>query len=134
LIILPNERAQNDSPALWNKEIKDLAIFSDLQIKVFNPIKGKDKNRNIIYYDKTLKYFLKKLRNGIAHQNIEPINEGGQFVGVNIYNRHYGITDFECEFRRGGLEKLANFIAEQYLHHVSLQQRQNVALENWEQV
>jgi hypothetical protein len=118
LVILPNERAQNDFPALWERDIKDIPIFSDLKIKIFNPIKGKDKITGTTeYFATTLKIFLKKLRNGIAHQNIEPINENDLFVGAVFRNKIYGVVDFEVEFRRRELETFANFVANQYLYH-----------------
>jgi hypothetical protein len=119
LIVLPNERAQNDFPTLWERDIKDIPIYSDLKINIFNPIRGKDRNTGVIdYYPTTLKVFLRKLRNSIAHQNIEPINEGGLFVGAVFRNKIFGVADFESEFRRRELEAFANFIANQYLHHI----------------
>ena len=119
LIILPNERAQDDFPMVWDEEIKDLPIYPDLKILSFEPIQKIDRQSGkITYYPKTLKFFLKKLRNGIAHQNIKPINDGNLFVGVTISNRFQGIKDFEIEFRRKELQIFAIFIAEQYLHHI----------------
>ena len=120
LVILPNERLQNIAPELWNRNIEELPIYSDLRVNIFNPIQKKDKETGgFIYYRKTVEIFLKKLRNGIAHQNIQAINENGSFVGVIIRNKFRSIVDFEVAFRRRELQKFANFIADQYLQRAN---------------
>jgi hypothetical protein len=61
-------------------------------------------------------WFLTKLRNAIAHQNIEPINEEGKWTGVKMWNKtNGGIKDFEIELTNDELKELALNIAERYL-------------------
>lgn len=116
LIILPSERSSLDKPPLWNTRISQIPLFNSRVHPVWSD--GKDH---------TLGEFVKKLRNGIAHQNVEPINKNGQFVGVKIWNVNpRNITDFEVEFNRHALHDFANFIADQYLHHVSAQRQQTI--------
>lgn len=62
------------------------------------------------------KFFIEKIRNGIAHQNIEPINESGKWVGVKIWNENKsGNKDFEIDFTVEELKKFALKIADDYL-------------------
>ena len=127
LIILPNERSQRNIPELWNINIEDIPLCSDLKINIFNPIKGRNRNTGeITYYPKTLKIFLKKMRNGIVHQHIEAINEKSFFVGVKISNLYDSDCDLEVEFRREELTKFALFIADQYLLNAGKETQTNV--------
>lgn len=59
---------------------------------------------------------LKKIRNSIAHQNVEPINENDIWVGVSLWNIHprYGM-DFRIKLTTAQLYSLANYITQQYL-------------------
>jgi len=57
-----------------------------------------------------------KIRNGVAHQNIKPINKNGRWSGILIWNiNKYGIRDFEVEFDIYELETFARFVASKYL-------------------
>ncbi len=70
------------------------------------------------YYPKTLKVLLNKIRNGLAHQHIEPINENGNFVGVIIRNYFDDAKvhkDLEVYFSQQELKEFALFIADEYL-------------------
>lgn len=60
-------------------------------------------------------WFINKLRNGIAHQNIEGINEGDKWVGVRIWNTYNEERDFEIIFTIDQLKNLAIKIADDYL-------------------
>jgi hypothetical protein len=65
----------------------------------------------------TLKEFLKKIRNGVAHQNIMPINLDQQWKGVRIWNKNReGIKDFEVEFKLSELKSFSIFLAQQYVN------------------
>src|SRR5689334_18423128 len=78
LIILPSERAGLDKPPLWDSTTKHIDLFNTK----IHPVWSDGKEH-------TLGEFVKKLRNGIAHQNIKPINKNNQFVGVKIWNINY---------------------------------------------
>jgi hypothetical protein len=117
LIILPDQRMGFGKPPLWDIEINQIPLFQTAKI---NP-KWSSNTKH------TLAQFLRKLRNGIAHQHINPINRNNHFVGVKIWNvTPQNITDCEVEFNRHSLHEFANFIADQYLHHISAQQQKQI--------
>jgi hypothetical protein len=60
-------------------------------------------------------WFVNKLRNGIAHQNIEGINENGKWIGLKLWNTNNDLIDFEIVFTINELKKLALKIADDYL-------------------
>lgn len=60
-------------------------------------------------------WFINKLRNGIAHQNIEGINEGKKWIGVRLWNTYNEEKDFEIIFNIEQLKGLALRIADDYL-------------------
>jgi hypothetical protein len=89
--------------------------------------KGKVKDKiflqNILkteYLDKSYDWFLPKIRNAIAHQNIEPRNdsENKKWTGVKMWNwnEHNKKKDFEIELTNEELKDLALKIAEDYLN------------------
>jgi hypothetical protein len=59
--------------------------------------------------------FISKIRNGIAHQHIEAINEDGKWVGVKLWNINNKLKDFEIIFTIQEIKKLSLKIAEEYL-------------------
>ena len=118
LIVLPNEMLDAFPNPIWDKPITDIAELAYLRIKRFEPIQRK--RRNLLeYFPKTLKVLLKKIRNGLAHQNIEPVNNvHGLFTGIivrNYFSDAVGDLDLEIEFNRKELEQFALFIAGKYL-------------------
>ena len=61
-------------------------------------------------------WFVNKLRNGIAHQNIEDINEDDNWVGLKLWNENnIKVKDFEIVFTIEDLYKMAIQIATEYL-------------------
>ncbi len=60
-------------------------------------------------------WFINKLRNGIAHQHIEPINKYGKWVGVKLWNEYKNERDFEIHLTIKQLRALALKIADIYL-------------------
>ncbi len=59
---------------------------------------------------------LKKIRNAIAHQHVEPHNKNDNWVGVTIWNEPQpGIINFRIELNTAQLNNLATFIANHYL-------------------
>jgi hypothetical protein len=59
---------------------------------------------------------LKKIRNSIAHQHVEPHNQNNNWIGVTLWNVHPqdGI-DFRIELTTAQLNSLANYITNHYL-------------------
>lgn len=59
---------------------------------------------------------LKKIRNGIAHQHVNPHNNGNNWIGVTIWNVNPGgEIDFRLSLTTQQLHSLATYIAEHYL-------------------
>ena len=114
LIILPNEMLNRSRSPKWDLSIAEIQELNFLRIRQFEPIKNR-RDGITEYYPKTLKVFLKKVRNGLAHQNIRPININGFFTGVEIKNLYGNIVDLEVEFSRHELEQFALFVAGEYL-------------------
>lgn len=115
LLILPYESVKNNPPAFWKTDIANVEELSGIRIKRFDPIK-KIRNGRITRYPKTVKVFLQKIRNGLAHQHIQAINDGGNFTGITITNNYdKNNRDLEIEFTHEELRKFALFISKQYL-------------------
>ena len=115
LIILPYEK-RRDTPS-WNTELGDISELPSFNLKIFKPIRNTN-NSGVTYYPKTLKVLLQKIRNGLAHQNIEPVNENGKFVGViirNYFNKANRHLDLDVHFSQQELKDFALFIANEYL-------------------
>jgi hypothetical protein len=119
LIVLPNEMLGESRNPIWDTPIADIDELSYLRIQTFEPIQRK-RNGTAEYYPKTLKILLKKIRNGLAHQNIQPINTNQTFTGIIIRNYYCDSPvnsdlDLEIEFNREELENFGLFIAGKYL-------------------
>jgi hypothetical protein len=123
LIILPYEKDIRDRqlPHPWNTNLNEVPNLPNCQIHRFEPIRRIERDGTRKYYEKTLQVFLKKIRNGLAHQNIEPVNENRHFLGVVIKNyfddsaRKKGDPDLHVQFSAKELEQFALFIADEYL-------------------
>jgi hypothetical protein len=117
LIIFPNETLEHSHNPIWDIPIAEIQELNYLQIRLFEPVRRKNGDE-IEFFQKTLRVLLKKVRNGLAHQNINPVNENGLFTGVVIKNYYGGSRrniDLEIEFNRDELENFALFIAGKYL-------------------
>lgn len=118
LIVLPNEMLNAFPNPIWDTPIVNINDLNYLQVRRFEPIRKKKKNLPV-YYPKTLKILLKKIRNGLAHQTIEPVNNAhGLFTGIiirNYFSEGANDLDLEIEFNRKELENFALFIAGKYL-------------------
>ncbi len=61
-------------------------------------------------------WLINKLRNGIAHQNIEGVNENDKWVGVRLWNTNNDSKkDFEILFMIEELKSLAIALSDKYL-------------------
>jgi len=64
----------------------------------------------------TLEWLIKKIRNGIAHQHIHPINRDGKWKGIRIWNINSdGFKDFAIEFKANELKLFSIEIANRFL-------------------
>jgi hypothetical protein len=119
LLILPYENVRNNPDTFWDTDLYVIPSFPVFRIHVFQPVHKVKRGGIIEYYPTTLRVFLQKVRNGLAHQHIQPVNTNGKFTGVVIRNYHnpdtQNILDMEVEFTRKQLEKFALFIADEYL-------------------
>ena len=91
---------------LLSKEQKVLTI--NIEIK-------RHKNLSIL----TKLNFLTKIRNAIAHQHIEGLNNSGEWVGVKLWNESDIGRNFEIEFEIQELKKFALYISEAYIKYSS---------------
>jgi len=74
-------------------------------------------------------WFLNKIRNAIAHQNIKGVNENGEWMGVSLYNETNSKTkDFEITFTIEELRTFANKISEKYLSEMNRQQEEQATI------
>ncbi|MDX9694537.1 MAG: HEPN family nuclease [Bacteroidales bacterium] len=62
-------------------------------------------------------WFVNKIRNSIAHQNIEGINENGIWVGVRMWNSYNNKKDFEIVFQVDELKKFASELASLFIEN-----------------
>lgn len=61
-------------------------------------------------------WLIKKIRNGIAHQNIKGINENDKWIGVRLWNNTNTFKkDFEIIFTIEELKSLAIALSDKYL-------------------
>lgn len=60
-------------------------------------------------------WFINKIRNGIAHQHIESINDDGKWVGVRLWNTNNTSKNFEIIFSINELKEFAISLSEKYL-------------------
>jgi hypothetical protein len=119
LLILPYQIIQDNPSSYWLKPISQVSNTSNLNIFKFEPIRRVDNNK-ITYYPKNLKVLLQKIRNGLAHQHIEPINDSGILKSIKIRNyfEYKGgnrIMDLEIQFTEQELRSFSLYIADAYL-------------------
>lgn len=91
------------------KEVSDDLTKSDWTEISIN-VQHKEK---LVLKDKL--WFVNKIRNAIAHQNIEGINKAGEWSGVRLWNTNNDKKDFEIIFQIDELKKFALKLAEMYL-------------------
>ena len=117
LIILPCENIKRKGsliPGVWDLDYDRILGLPPFDLKLFNPLKF-DFDKSIVEDHKTLNVLLQKIRNGLAHQHISPVNHGGEFDYINIWNEFEGITDLRIGFSQIQLMNFAMFIANEYL-------------------
>jgi hypothetical protein len=77
-------------------------------------------NNNVDIKTTTVGELVRLFRNGIAHQNIIPVGEGGYWKGIivrNYTNEKSGDYNFETFLNQKELREFATLIATEYLNH-----------------
>lgn len=105
---LKRNREEINKISLLDRENCDAPITYQI------PIDGRKQARNMELYK-----LLTKIRNGVAHQNIEPINSKNSWGAIRIWNVNNGIKDFEIEFTILELKNFALFLAQKYVEEFS---------------
>jgi hypothetical protein len=63
----------------------------------------------------TKEWIVTKIRNGLAHQNILPVNQYGYCVGLKIWNEPIeGFRDFQIEFTTEELREFVTMVSGYY--------------------
>jgi hypothetical protein len=60
-------------------------------------------------------WFINRIRNGIAHQNIDDISTGNKWIGIRLWNQKSSTRDFEIEYSIQELKIFALELAKIYL-------------------
>lgn len=115
LIVVAVENSDREKlmPGLVDKGL--LSVLPK-KVKVIRGLNGLTEVDSI-YLSKLNKIeFLKKLRNGIAHQHIKGLNDHGIWAGIKLWNiNNIGVINFEMTLTTQELYSLAKYIAEHYL-------------------
>lgn len=140
MIVLPYEKAKVQNYKFLSED--KIAVFEKslgITPTLFQPISKCDGNAPS-YNTKTVKSFINKLRNGIAHQNIKVTISGDRDFEITIKNKftcknckgctsvkckdkgvkreNGGVIDFEVTVSVNQLKKLAYYIANAYLRAI----------------
>jgi len=118
--LIPNKiKAIRDSELteVYKKKINQFGFLKNM-----NESEIEIKNLSIKFINKeelmnhNLEWLLRKIRNGIAHQNIMPINDSKKWKGIRIWNyNNKGVQNFAIEFRINELKLFSKFIVQLYL-------------------
>lgn len=121
LIVLPSEFYKRKSRNFFDVEIDKIQEIQDLTKNIlFNPTKRK---KNTWVEDKrSLKNLIKKIRNGVSHQQIECVDENGRWDKViirdfNTYNNDN--LELEVSWTPTQLKIFALFVADSYLYEIN---------------
>jgi len=90
-----------------NLRIESNSDLTELNVKVSHKDDLKKKSKL---------WLINKIRNGIAHQNIEGVNENGKWIGVRLCNKNNDSKkDFEIVFAIEELKRFAITLSNKYL-------------------
>jgi hypothetical protein len=142
LLLVPYEGQREGATLqrIWDKDLNEVfGLSPPFQLLHFEPIRGrKGSSGEIEYESKCFGALFRKLRNGFAHSNIQPINEAQEWVGIKVWNcfpvrrsdpeastfprcRSAGsaiiVKDVEIGFSWEQLHKFASIVAEEHLAH-----------------
>jgi hypothetical protein len=116
LIVLPSEFYKRKRYSFFDKDVTEYPELADLTNGMFF-VPTKNSGRNWVPDKTTLKNLIKKIRNGISHQQIEANGTGEKWQRVvirdfNIYNNNN--LELEIDWSVKNLTNFALFIADQY--------------------
>ena len=135
LIIMPYETNKKSGGRVYEGKINDIFGGIDIKYDCFAPLKFDKKG--VYVGNKTIKTFVNKLRNGLAHQNINTsVDENGNTV-FTIYNifgctrkfelsnevkdkviiNKSNIIDFMITVSPSALKSIAEYIAKSYTNY-----------------
>lgn len=140
LVVLPCEDAKKrDGKRIFPGKYKEIIKKLGITPVTFQPIE-KYANGRIIWEKKSVYAFVKKLRNGIAHQNLSVIVDADRVVYIRIINKFSNrscieeakneyqskglqatktyVVDFELKLTINQLKKVALYIADSYLNAI----------------
>lgn len=140
LVVLPFEKAKKkDGKKVFPGTYKALEKNIGFLPIIFTPIKCCN-NEQPDFENKTIYSFIRKFRNGIAHQNLDVSVNKNRFVKIKIYNKFScsnckkcksqacknkglnmngnSVVDFEINVTVKQLQKLAEYIANSYLKSI----------------
>ena len=122
LIVLPHEKKGYRNIQFLKSNIIDVPQIHNLLAKddfIFvegGNIKKIAGNDTFVPYPRNLQHFLRRIRNGISHQHIEPISdENNKWIGVIIRDIHNNACGLQIHFTIEELKSFAMFIGESYL-------------------
>jgi hypothetical protein len=120
LIVLPSEFYRKKSRTFFDQDISDIDDLKDLVNGIiFSPTKRK-KNR-FVEDKKTLGILIKKVRNGISHQQIECTEDSGSWKGVIIRDFNVGNNknlELEVIWSTNQLREFAFYVADNYKREI----------------
>jgi HEPN pEK499 p136 len=121
LIVLPSEYYKRKSRIFFEKDTSEFNELTELlDNATFNPTKKK--NKSWIEDKKSLKNLIKKVRNGVSHQQIECVGNNGKWQSVvlrdiNTYNQNN--IELEVTWTTKQLKTFALFVADSYLIEIN---------------
>lgn len=122
LIVLPTEFYNKKSRTFFTKPLTDYKEIEGLIKAIsFNPTKRNRKAKGFIPDEKNLNVFTKKIRNGIAHQQIECIDSKGKWVSVTIrdFNKFNNDNlELEVTWTIKQLKEFSLFISDKYIEEI----------------
>lgn len=123
LIILPTEFYSRKSRTFFTKQLTDYKEIEELiKIISFNPTKRDKKGKGFKPDEKTLNILIKKIRNGIAHQQIECVDKKGKWVSVTIrdFNKfNNNNLELELTWTIKQLKEFSIFISGKYIDEIN---------------
>jgi hypothetical protein len=123
LIVVPSEFYNRKNQTFFKKPITDYQEINGLtEEMLFNPTKRDRKNNGFVQDQRTLNVFVKKIRNGIAHQRIECVEQRGKWTKVIIrdFNMANGQNvELELTWSIKQLKKFSIFISNEYIKEIN---------------
>jgi len=115
LIVTAVENSERRHLITGNVDDEMLSFFPDnIELKIGN--QALQSHPKAVLKSRGKLATLKKVRNSIAHQNVEPHNRNNNWIGVTLWNIHpRDGMDFRIELTTAQLNSLANYITQHYL-------------------